>query len=173
MRIVVVALAALLGAGAAHAQDRIALGIEGWAAQVQEGGVIAYQCASSICASGSEVSYKRQPHRPNLSLRDFEEHHRRIAAHAGGSGRLRELRISAPQERVLGFVRVLQLRRDFVWADGTSNALIESRLIGPKASYSLVSASPKIEWTRNNFEGFLARMVEIASMANEQTADGG
>jgi hypothetical protein len=28
-----------------------------------------------------------------------------------------------------------------------------------------VSDSPKREWTANNFEGFLRRMVEIASLA--------
>jgi hypothetical protein len=134
--------------------------------------VIAYRCASSICAPGSEVSYKRQPHRPNLSLLDFEEHHRRIAAQASGGERVRELRISAPQERTLEGVRILQLRRDFIWADGTSDALIESRLIGPQASYSLVSVSPKYEWTRNNFEGFLVPMVEVASLANQGNADG-
>jgi hypothetical protein len=171
MRIALLALAALLTAASAQAQDRIALAVEGWTATSKPDGIVAYRCASSICASGSEVSYKRQPHRPQLTLDDFRTHHERIAAQSGGVGRLRELRISAPQQRILDGVRVLQLRRDFFWADGTTSALIESRLIGPHASYSLVSVSPRYDWTRNNFEGFLARMVDIASLATGQSAD--
>jgi hypothetical protein len=83
------------------------------------------------------------------------------------------LRISAPQERTVNGVRILQLRRDFIWPDGTSDVLIESRLIGPQASYSLVSASPKFDWTRNNFEGFLAPMVDVACLAHQGSPTGG
>jgi hypothetical protein len=172
MKALIVAFAALLAAGTAQAQDSIALAIEGWSVGAKQDGVIAYRCASSICASGSEVSYKRQPHRPGLSLDDFREHHERIAAQSSGTGKLRELRISSPQERVINDVRILQLRRDFTWADGTSSALIESRLIGPRASYSLVSVSPRYEWTRNNFEGFLVRMVDMTSLSRPPTAEG-
>lgn len=171
MRRIVIAAALLLGAAGAQAQERIALAVEGWTQQAKEDGVIAYRCASSICAAGSEVSYKRQPHRPALTLAEFQAHHQRIAEQAGGSGRLRELRISSPKERMVDGVRVLQLRRDFHFADGSGSALIESRLIGPKASYSLVSVSPRFEWTRNNYEGFLRRMLDIASLSTAETAD--
>jgi hypothetical protein len=40
-----------------------------------------------------------------------------------------DLRIAAPQERVVEGVRVVQVRREFDWADGTRDVLIEARLI--------------------------------------------
>ena len=59
--------------------------------------------------------------------------------------------------------------RTFEWVDGSSDALIESRLIGPKASYSFVSVSPKPAWSHNNFEGLLPRLVDIACLAAHET----
>jgi hypothetical protein len=50
------------------------------------------------------------------------------------------------------------------WTSGTTTHSIEARLIGPDKSYSLVSDSPKPQWTANNFEGFLRRMVDIAGI---------
>jgi hypothetical protein len=58
----------------------------------------------------------------------------------------------------------MQVSREVDWADNTTTFTIESRLIGPDRSFSLVSDSPKAEWTANNFEGFLRRMVDIAGI---------
>ena len=49
-------------------------------------------------------------------------------------------------------------------AANTTTFTIEARLIGPDKSFSLVSDSPKREWTANNFEGFLRSLVAIAGM---------
>jgi hypothetical protein len=160
----IVTLVAALSAGPASSQEHVALAVEGWATNTKAEGITAYRCASSVCAAGSEVSYKRQPHRPALTLAEFEAHHRRLAEQNRGTGRIRDLRISAPQERVIDGVRVLQVRRDFEWVDGGSHVLIESRLIGPSSSYSVVSVSSKSEWTINNFEGFLPRLIDIAAL---------
>ncbi len=160
----ILTIVAALWAGPASSQEHVALSVEGWTTHGKADDVTAYRCASSVCAAGSEVSYKRQPHRPGLTLAEFEAHHHRLADQNRGTGRIRDLRISAPQERVIDGVRVLQVRRDFEWVDGSSHALIESRLIGPSRSYSVVSVSPKPEWTINNFEGFLPRLVDIAAL---------
>src|SRR3712207_9360860 len=104
--------AAALCAAPAFSQEHVALAVEGWVNHAKADGVTAYRCASSICAAGSEVSYKRQPHRTVLTLAEFEAHHRRLADQHRGTGRIRDLRISAPQERVIDGVRVLQIRRD-------------------------------------------------------------
>ena len=71
---------------------------------------------------------------------------------------------SNPQERTISGVRVLQVDREVMWVEGTVTYTIEARLIGPDRSFSLVSDSPKAEWTKNNFEGFLRRMVDIAAI---------
>jgi hypothetical protein len=164
----IIALAvATLCASASLAQEHVALAVEGWQVQERSDGVVAYRCASAICAAGSEVSYKRQPHRAALTLAAFEAHHRQLAEQYRGTGRIRDLRISTPSERVVDGVRVLQLRRDFDWVDGSKSALIESRLIGPTRSYSVVGASPRFEWTARNFEGFLTRMIDIAALQAE------
>ena len=160
----IVTLVAALSAGPASSQDHIALAVEGWATNTKAEGITAYRCASSVCAAGSEVSYKRQSHLPALTLAEFEAHHRRLAEQNRGTGRVRELRISAPQERIIDGVRVLQVRRDFEWIDGSFHALIEARLIGPSSSYSVVSVSPKPGWTVNNFEGFLPRLIDMATL---------
>jgi hypothetical protein len=154
------ALAALVPARAG-AQDHVALAINGWERSDGGNGIVAFRCASSICAAKSEVSYKRQPHRPEVTLAAFEAHHRKLAAESRGTGRIRDLRIAAPKERVVEGVRVLQVRREFDWVDGSKDVLIESRLIGPQKSYSLVSSSPQLAWSTNNFEGFLPRIVDL------------
>ncbi len=84
----------------------------------------------------------------------------------GLAAAIRDLRIAAPQERVVEGVRVVQVRREFEWADGTRNVLIEARLIGPQKSYTLMSSSPRLEWSTNNFEGFLPRIVDLVLLNN-------
>jgi hypothetical protein len=74
------------------------------------------------------------------------------------------VRIRDVKERSVEGVRVMQVSREVDWADSTTIFTIESRLIGPDKSFSLVSDSPKREWTANNFEGFLRRMVDIAGI---------
>ena len=110
------------------------------------------------------VSYKQQPHRTALTLAEFENHHRGLAAQNKGQGRIRDMRIKDVKERSVEGVRVMQVAREVDWADNTTTFTIESRLIGPDRSFSLVSDSPRREWTANNFEGFLRQMVNIAGI---------
>ncbi|MEA2877326.1 MAG: hypothetical protein QOF14_2522 [Hyphomicrobiales bacterium] len=163
MKTVLSLLAMLVWGSAAIAQETIALAIEGWRAETR-GDITYYRCASQICAAGSTVSYKEQPHRTTISLADFEGHHRGLAEQNKGSGRIRDVRISDAKERTAAGVRVVQISREVDWADKTTTFTIEARLIGPDKSFSLVSDSPKREWTANNFEGFLRRMVDIAGI---------
>jgi hypothetical protein len=158
-------MALLLGtAEPLRAQATIALAIEGWRVQERDG-VTYYRCASQICAAGSVVSTKSQPHRPALTLAEFENHHLGLAKHYSGTGNMRAVRVSGLRERTLEGVRVLQISREVDWANNTTTFTIESRVIGPDQSFSLVSDSPKREWTANNFEGFLRSLVAIAGIS--------
>jgi len=156
-------LALLFLAQSAAAQETIALAIEGWRQETRND-IVYYRCASQVCAAGSVVSYKQQPHRTALTLAEFENHHRGLAAQNKGQGRIRDVRIKDVKERTVEGVRVMQVAREVDWADNTTTFTIESRLIGPDRSFSLVSDSPKREWTANNFEGFLRQMVNIAGI---------
>jgi len=156
-------LALLLLVQGAAAQETIALAVEGWRTETRND-IVYYRCASPICAAGSVVSYKQQPHRTALTLAEFENHHRGLAAQNKGQGRIRDVRIKDVKERSVEGVRVMQVAREVDWADNTTTFTIESRLIGPDRSFSLVSDSPRREWTANNFEGFLRQMVNIAGI---------
>jgi hypothetical protein len=148
----------------APAQETIALAVEGWR-QSERDGVTYYRCASQICAAGSVVSTKPQPHRPALTLAEFENHHRGLAKHYAGTGNMRDVRISEPKERTIEGVRVFQVSRQVNWTSGNTTFSIEARLIGKDRSFSLVSDSPRREWTANNFEGFLRQFVNIAGLS--------
>ena len=152
----------LLVQGAA-AQETIALAVEGWRTETRND-IVYYRCASQACAAGSVVSYKQQPHRTALTLAEFENHHRGLANQNKGQGRVRDVRIKDVKERTVEGVRVMQVAREVDWADNTTTFTIESRLIGPDRSFSLVSDSARREWTANNFEGFLRRMIDIAGI---------
>ena len=156
-------LALLLLVQGAAAQETIALAVEGWRTETRND-IVYYRCASQACAAGSVVSYKQQPHRTALTLAEFENHHRGLAAQNKGQGRIRDVRIKEVKERSVEGVRVMQVAREVDWADNTTTFTIESRLIGPDRSFSLVSDSPRREWTANNFEGFLRQMVNIAGI---------
>jgi hypothetical protein len=159
-------LVAALLAGAermAVAQETIAVAIDGWRTE-ERGDIVYYRCASKVCAAGSVVSYKPQPHRQALTLAEFENHHRGLAKHYSGTDNMRAVRVAEPKERTIEGVRVLQISREVDWSSGNKTFSIESRLIGPDKSFSLVSDSPKREWTANNFEGFLRSLVAIAGM---------
>jgi hypothetical protein len=159
------AVALMLGLGRpAFAQETIALAVEGWRQQVRDDGSVYYRCASQICAAGSVVSYKPQPHRPALTLADFENHHRGLAKHYAGTGRMRDVRVTEPKQRTVEEVRVFQVSREVDWTDNSTTFSIEARLIGSDKSFSLVSDSPKREWTANNFEGFLRSLVAITGI---------
>jgi len=148
----------------AAAQDAIAIAIEGWQQSSDADGVVTYRCASDICAAGSVVSYKSQPHRTGITLADFEAHHRGLAAHNKGHGRIRDVRLSDFKDRTVEGVRVLQVNREVDRDDGTTTYTVDARLIGPARSFSLVSDSPQPEWTANNFEGFLRSLVAVAGV---------
>ena len=163
MRFAVVLLAMLAAPQGAAAQETIALAIEGWRAETRDG-VTYHRCASQICAAGSTVSYKEQPHRTTISMADFEKHHRGLVDMNKGSGRIRDVRLTEIKERTVEGVRVMQAFREVDWADGKTVFTIEARLIGPSRSFSLVSDSPKREWTVNNFEGFLRSLVAVAGL---------
>jgi hypothetical protein len=148
----------------ATAQETIALAIEGWRAETREG-VTYYRCASQICAAGSTVSYREQTHRPALTLAEFEAHQRGLAARNKGTGRIRDVRITNPKQRTVEGVRVLQVSREIDWNDNTTTFAIGAQLVGPDRSFTLVSDSPKPEWTANNFEGFLRSLIAIAGLS--------
>jgi len=163
MKAVFSLLALLMLGSSALAQDAIALAIEGWRAETREG-VTYYRCASQICAAGSSVSYKEQPHRPALTLAEFEAHQRGLAERNRGTGRIRDVRISEPKQRSVEGVRVLQVSREIDWTDNTKTFAIGAQLIGPDRSYTLVSDAPRREWSTSNFEGFLRSLVAIAGI---------
>src|SRR5215204_3607801 len=153
MKAVLALLAAVLVADVAVGQEtKVVLAIEGWRSEARDG-ITYFRCASRICAAGSVVSYKRQPHRPTLTLADFEAHHRGLNEHNKARSDIRE--------RTVEGVRVMQVGREIDWASGNTTFSIEARLIGPENSYSLVSDSPGKAWTHNNFEGFLPRLLDI------------
>ena len=74
------------------------------------------------------------------------------------------MRVADPRERTIEGVRVFEARREVDWTDNTTTFSIEARVIGPDKSFSLVSDSPKREWTANNFEGFLRSLIAIAGL---------
>jgi hypothetical protein len=151
-------VALLLFTRPAPAQE--ALAVEGWRSHKSEG-TIYYGCVSAICAAGSQVSYKRQQHRTNVTLPDFETHYRWLAGLNRDPSKIRDVRVSNATERTIEGVRVLQLNREVDWTDNTTTFSIEGRLIGPERSFSLVSESAQLEGTTNNYEGFLRRLVDI------------
>lgn len=163
MKAVLSLLAMLLLGSGAMAQETIALAIEGWRQETRDG-VTYYRCASQICAAGSTVSYKAQPHRPALTLAEFETHQHGLAERNKGTGRIRDVRIADPKQRTVEGVRVLQVSREIDWSDNTNTFTIGAQLVGPDRSFTLVSDSPKREWTTNNFEGFLRSLVAIAGI---------
>ena len=163
MRTIFLLFAVSLLAADARAQEAVALAVEGWR-QVMRDGVTYHRCASQVCAAGSTVSYKSQPHRTTITLADFETHHRRLAEQNAGTGRVRAVRITKPMQRAVEGVQVLQVSREVDWADKTTTFTIEARLIGADKSFSLVSDSPKRDWTANNYEGFLRNLVAIAGI---------
>ena len=167
MKIIPVFVAVFCIVAPAFAQETIALAVDGWRHEARPDGVVYYRCASHICAAGSVVSYKAQPHRTALTLADFENHHRGLAERNAGSRSIRTVRIADPKERSVEGVRVMQIRREVDWRDNTTTFTIEARLIGPDRSFSLVSDSPKPEWTANNFEGFLRSMVTVAGVRTQ------
>ena len=160
----VLSLLALLLAHSAVAQESFALAVEGWRTETRND-VVYYRCASEICAAGSVVSYKQQPHRTTITIVDFENHHRGLAAQNKGQGKVRDVRVTDVKQRIVDGVRVMQVSRVVDWTDGTTTYTIKSRLIGPDKSFSLVSNSPRRDWTANNFEGFLRQLVNIVSIA--------
>lgn len=97
-------------------------------------------------------------------MAEFENHHRGLAKHYSGTGRMREVRVAEPKQRTTEGVRVFQVNREVDWTDNSTTFSIEARLIGPDRSFSLVSDSPKREWTANNFEGFRRRLADIAGI---------
>jgi hypothetical protein len=164
VRVVVFLLTLFFFVHGAGAQETVALAVQGWRQESSPDGVVYYRCASQICAAGSVVSYKGQPHRTNLTLADFEKHHRGPAAQNKGTRNIRDVRLSDTRERSVDGVRVLQVSREVDWADNSTTFTIEARLIGKDKSFSLVSDSPRREWTANNFEGFLRNLVTIAGI---------
>lgn len=164
MRPALVFVTMLMWSLPAAAQETVALAIEGWQQQTGDDGIVTYRCASEVCAKGSVVSYKVQPHRNTIALQDFETHHRRLADQNAGTGRIRDVRLAEPKERVIDGVRILQINREVTWADKSVTFTIEARLMGPDKSFSLVSDSPQRDWTANNFEGFLRPLVDIAGI---------
>src|SRR5215208_2963834 len=97
MKAVLALLAAVLVADVAVGQEtKVVLAIEGWRSEARDG-ITYFRCASRICAAGSVVSYKRQPHRPTLTLADFEAHHRGLNEHNKARSNIRDVRLIGPE----------------------------------------------------------------------------
>src|SRR4051794_27823858 len=147
MKAVLAILAAFFVADVAAGQEtKVVLAIEGWRSEARDG-VTYFRCASRICAAGSVVSYKKQPHRPTLTLAEFEAHHRGLVEQNKARSSVRDVRLVDVRERTVEGVRVMQVSREVDWASGNTPFSIEARLIGEGNSYSLVSDSPGREWT--------------------------
>ena len=112
MKAVLALLAALFVADVAAGQEtKVVLAIEGWRSEARDG-ITYFRCASRICAAGSVVSYKRQPHRPTLTLADFEAHHRGLNEHNKARSNIRDVRLVDVRERTVEGVRVMQVGRE-------------------------------------------------------------
>ena len=159
-----VVLAMALAAEPSVAQEAVAIAIEGWEQRTGDDGVVTFRCASAICAAGSVVSYKAQPHRTGISLADFEKHHRGLADQNKGHGRIKDVRLSDFSDAMIEGVRVLRVNREVDWSDGQTTYTIDARLIGQSRSFSLVSDSPQRDWTANNFDGFLRSLAAVAGI---------
>ena len=134
MKAVLALLAALFVADAAAGQEtKVVLAIEGWRSEARDG-ITYFRCASRICAAGSVVSYKRQPHRPTLTLADFEAHHRGLNEQNKGRSNIRDVRLVDVRERTVEGVRVMQVGREVDWASGNTTFSIEARLIGRRTA---------------------------------------
>lgn len=167
LRMAWLAIALTLSGLPAGAQETIALAIEGWTQEAGPDGVVYFRCASPICAAGSEVSYKTQPHRTTITMAQFEAHHRNLVKLNEGSPNIRTVRIRDAKQRRVDGVQVLQISREIDWSSGRKTFSIEARLIGAEKSFSLVSESEKREWTANNFEGFLRPLAAIAGIKGQ------
>ena len=155
--------ASVLAARCGRAES-VALSVEGWRTETRND-VVYYRCASQICAAGSVVSYKAQPHRTATTLADFEKHHRGLADQNKRQGRIRDVRIADVKQRAVEGVRVLQVSREVDWADNTTTFTIELRLIGLGQE---LQPCERLRRSANgppsNFEGFLRQLVNIAGI---------
>lgn len=170
-RLIVLALLAAAGVmgtgGGARAQTVVVLEMEGWRRSVAPNGVVAYACASRLCPAGSQVSYKAQPHRPTVGRAQFEGHHTRIARDAPGAsgGRITAAAVEGFAERTVEGVRVLSIRRSVSWSDGARTVAVDALLIGPKASFSVVSDAAEPAAAEAGFDHFLPRLIDIVLVA--------
>lgn len=138
--------------------------LQGWWQQNGANGVVYYICASDACGENSLMSFKAQQARTaTVTLAEFENRHRQVAARNKGVPGIRDVRIADAKERSVAGVRVLQVSREMDWADGTTTFTIEARLIGSERTYSMVSGSPKSEMTVSNFENFMPRVAGMAA----------
>lgn len=153
----------LASAAPAMAQQAYVLVFEGWQRTAYSNGIVAYECVSRGCPANARVSYRRQPHRPVLEMAQFEAHHQRLSreAPASSQGRVSEAKASGFAERAVEGVRVLTLRRDVTWTDGVQTAAIDALLIGPDASFSVVSNADDLADAQADFAQFLPRLIDL------------
>ena len=158
------AIALMLGAGGpARAQETIAAGHRRMADRRARRCRLLSLCEQGLRRRlGGQLQTAAAP--AGADAGEFENHHRGLAKHYSGTGNMRAVRVSEPKERTIEDVRVLQISREVDWTSGRTTFSIESRLIGSDKSFSLVSDSPKREWTADNFEGFLRSLVAIAGI---------
>ena len=149
-------LAVLVLGGGAVAQETIALAIEGWRARRATASPTIG--AQAICAAGSVVSYKAQPHRTTYRWRSSRSttagspHRTRERAHP----RRAHLRRQGAHRR--GRACDAGLPRGRL---GRQHHDLHDEVAPDRAGAKLQPGerSPKREWTANNFEGFLRSMV--------------
>ncbi|MEP9354164.1 hypothetical protein ABLE93_11270 [Xanthobacter sp. KR7-65] len=157
------AIAALLPGAPARAQEAVALAFEGWDRSESADGVVTFRCNDPRCPPRSKVSYKRQPHRPTVSLAQFEAHHSRLSreAPANSSGHITAARITGFSERTVEGVRVLSGNREVAWTSGGATAAVDALLIGPTASFSVVSDAADPKTAAAVFAHFLPRLIDL------------
>lgn len=155
--------ATLAGASGPRAQETVVLAFEGWSRSETPDGVVAFRCADPRCPARAKVSYKRQPHRPTLSMAQFEAHHLRLSREAPGhsGGRIAAARIAGFTERTVEGVRVLSGRREVAWSDGTGTAAVDALLIGPDSSFSVVSDAGDLATAEAVLAHFLPRLIDL------------
>jgi hypothetical protein len=165
MRLLAVSLLVAAGLQGALAQEKVAVALEGWNAS-ERNGVTYFRCASSICANGSVLSYKEQPHRPALTLGEFERHQLGLAeSNRNSGGRIKDVRVYGPKESTIQGVKIFSIQREVHWANGSVTHTVDARMTGPRRDFSLVSDSPRMEWTVNTYQGFLPRVVDLALLS--------
>lgn len=86
-------------------------------------------------------------------------------APAGSRGQILTAGVHDLDERTVEAVRILSIRRDVAWSDGTRAASIDALLIGPSASRSVVADAADPCTVAAVFDHFLPRLIDLVLVA--------